>query len=209
MPLGSNIRKRRKALKLTLEDMAHRINWDTGNLSRLERGTQGTSQDRLRQIAAVLGCTIADLYQEESNVVDGPSVRGEVPVVSWVEAGNPQEAIDNYAVGHGEDILHVTVPVKRHTYALRVKNDSMTAPPGVSPSFPEGIYVVVEPDIEACHKDFVIVKSAHETEATFKQLIIDGNDAYLKPLNPNYTTKPFPRDGRISGVVREAIWKLK
>jgi SOS-response transcriptional repressor LexA len=103
-------------------------------------------------------------------------------------------------------MIEVTVPVRRHTFALRVKGDSMVDASGNGPSFPEGISIVVEPDAEPRHKRFVVVKSNDEAEATFKQLIIDGGDMYLKPLNTAYKTKPFPADGRICGVVVQAVW---
>lgn len=143
------------------------------------------------------------------NLTDGPVIRGEVPLISWVQAGNAAQIVDNYQPGQGERMVPVTVPVKQHTYALRVKGDSMTDPSGNGPSFPEGTIIVVEPDMEARHRSFVVVKTAGEEEGNFKQLIIDGGDMYLKPLNPDYKTKPFPEGGRISGVVRQAIQILE
>ena len=62
MPLGAAIRKRRKSLGLTLQMLAHRIDADTGNLSRIERGTQGLSEAMLRKLCAALDCTPAFLY---------------------------------------------------------------------------------------------------------------------------------------------------
>lgn len=62
MPLGEAIRKRRKLLGLTLQDLANRIDADTGNLSRIERGTQGLSEAMLRKLCAALDCTPAFLY---------------------------------------------------------------------------------------------------------------------------------------------------
>lgn len=39
-------------------------------------------------------------------------------------------------------------------------------------------------------------------ETTFKQLVKDGGDLYLKPLNSRYPIKPLGT-GRVIGVVRE------
>ncbi|HEY3327222.1 MAG TPA: amino-acid N-acetyltransferase [Novimethylophilus sp.] len=62
MPLGQALRKRRKALGLTLQELAKRVEADTGNLSRIERGAQGLSEAMLRRLCAALDCTPAFLY---------------------------------------------------------------------------------------------------------------------------------------------------
>lgn len=62
MPLGEALRKRRKALGLTLQELAKRVDADSGNLSRIERGAQGLSEAMLRRLCAALDCTPAFLY---------------------------------------------------------------------------------------------------------------------------------------------------
>lgn len=139
-------------------------------------------------------------YSFDKNVETGPVVRGEVPLISWVQAGAWSDVVDNFASGDSEEFVPTTVPVKRHTYALRVQGDSMTNPNGW-PSFPEGMIIIVEPEFDHEPNDFVIVKNG-ANEATFKQLIKDGSDWLLKPLNPRYPIKPLPHDAIICGVVR-------
>jgi amino-acid N-acetyltransferase len=60
--LGQAIRKRRKLLNLTLQELAKRVGADSGNLSRIERGTQGVSEAMLRRLCTALDCTPAFLY---------------------------------------------------------------------------------------------------------------------------------------------------
>jgi len=62
MPLGSALRQRRKALGLTLQELAKRVEANSGNLSRIERGEQGLSEAMLRRLCAALDCTPAFLY---------------------------------------------------------------------------------------------------------------------------------------------------
>lgn len=134
-----------------------------------------------------------------SNITEYHPPRGTVPIISFVQAGDFTEAIDNLMPGEGEQIP-VTVPVHNHTFALRVQGDSM------EPDFPEGIIIVVEPEMGAQPGDYVVAKNGDD--ATFKQLVKDGPDWYLKPLNPRYPVKPLG-ESRIIGVVREAIRKLR
>lgn len=130
----------------------------------------------------------------DMNVIPGPDLRGTVPLISWVQAGNWQEAVDNLPVGQGERI-ETTWKVRTHTYALRVKGDSM------EPKFPDGCIVIVEPEEDARNGSYVIVRQKGD-EATFKQLIHDGSHTWLKPLNPRYPIMPMADDAVICGVVK-------
>lgn len=71
----------------------------------------------------------------------------------------------------------------------------------MEPDFKEGMVIIVEPELDPLPNDYVIVKNGSE-ESTFKQLVKDGSDWYLKPLNDRYPMKPFTTDMRVVGVVR-------
>ncbi len=62
MSIGQSIRKRRKLLGLTLQQLAAQTGADSGNLSRIERGGQGVNENLLHKICAALDCTPAYLY---------------------------------------------------------------------------------------------------------------------------------------------------
>jgi len=64
MSLSLTLRKRRKSLNLTLAELAKRVDADAGNLSRIERGSQGVSEAMLRRLCAALDCTPAFLYAQ-------------------------------------------------------------------------------------------------------------------------------------------------
>jgi amino-acid N-acetyltransferase len=73
MSLGEALRKRRKALGLTLQQLAAMTEADTGNLSRIERGEQGLSEAMLFKLCAALDCSPAYLYaQAEATSGIGP-----------------------------------------------------------------------------------------------------------------------------------------
>lgn len=159
----------------------------------------GTAPTRRNQplVAKVLGLSIAELASGVANTGQ-VAMRGEVPLVSEVEAGN-YTSIDNYKPKGHFDTVSVSVEVKRHTYALRVHGDSMVSESG--DSFPEGSLLVVEPEMEAITGDYVIALNEHN-QTTFKQLVKDGSDLYLKPLNSRYPIKPLG-NAKVIGVVRE------
>lgn len=95
--------------------------------------------------------------------------------------------------------MAVTVPVKRHTYALRVHGDSMVSE--MADSFPESSILMVEPEMEALTSDYVIALNEHN-QTTFKQLMCDGGDLYMRQLSTRYLIKP-QGSTRVIGAVRE------
>jgi SOS-response transcriptional repressor LexA len=136
----------------------------------------------------------------ESNTSLGPPITGRVPVISWVQAGAFTEAVESWDT---DEWAETSAPVQRQTFALRVRGDSM------EPLFNEGVIIVVEPDLDHNPGDYVIVRNGDEaSEATFKQLVRDGGDLYLKPLNGRYPIKPLGTS-QIIGVVREMILKFR
>lgn len=173
-------------------------------------GTTTPKGKRLSLLATVLGVSVEflvtgaqTLTQAEMfvNVAPGPNVYGKVPLISWVQAGHASEVVDLLHPGDGFEWIDTTCQIKRHTYALRVRGDSM------SPDFPDGSVIIVEPEFDPLPGDYVIAKNGDD-EATFKQLIKDGADYYLKPLNERYPIKPIGHY-HVIGVVRQLVRQFR
>lgn len=181
------------------QQFAEAVGVSRGAVQQWEKpGGTAPKRSNQPQVAKLLGISVAELMSGGSNVGRGLDVRAEVPLVSEVEAGN-YTVIDNFKPkGHFETVP-VSVPVKRHTYALRVHGDSMVSDSG--DSFPEGSIVVVEPEMPPLPGDYVIALN-EASQTTFKQLVVDAGEAYLKPLNTRYPIKPLGT-AKIIGVVRE------
>ena len=144
-------------------------------------------------IAPVFGAS--NLVSHSNNVEEAPAIQGSVPLISWVQAGYGMSAVDNLQPGEGERV-ETTYRVRRHTYALRVRGDSM------EPKFPEGCIVIVEPEEDAIHGKFVIVRRNGD-EPTLKQYVEDGGSKYLKPLNARYPIEIMRQDDVFCGVVKK------
>lgn len=188
MTVGTEIRRRRKALKWTLEDLANRVDSDTGNLSRVETGKQGASEDMLRKIAQALGCTVADLFagaEGAANVAPAPLGTRRIPLISYVQAGHMTEAIDSYAVGDAAEWMLTDLDLSMNAFALRIKGDSMM------PEFREGDTVIIDPSVAPLPGDYVVAKNG-DNEATFKKyrprgINERGDQVFeLVPLNDDY-----------------------
>jgi len=129
------------------------------------------------------------------------SIEGRpVPVISWVAAGS-FSPVDT--VIHDTEVDEWLPPNKdcgKNGYGLRVTGMSM------SPHFLPDDRIYVNPDIQTFDlhtNNLVIVACAGDSEATFKKLIIEGNDKYLQPLNPNWPDQiiKLSEDCRLVGKV--------
>lgn len=80
MKIGDKIRQIRKANKMTLNELALRVDSDVGNLSRLERGVQGYSDSLIHKIADALAVPVSELFSsnETSDTVDSYSINSLV-----------------------------------------------------------------------------------------------------------------------------------
>lgn len=193
------IREGRLHLGMTEQAFANAVRVSRGAVQQWEK-PGGTAPKRSNQhrVAEVLGISVAELVTGGTNVSPGFDTRAEVPLVSEVEAGN-YAVIDNFRPSGPFGTVRVTIPVKRHTYALRVHGDSMASESG--DTFPDGSIIIVEPELTAVPGDFVIAVNSAD-EITFKQLIKDSSEFYLKPLNNRYPIKPLG-NAQVIGVIRE------
>jgi SOS-response transcriptional repressor LexA len=196
LELGQVIKQLRTAKGLTQTQLGEAIGVDRGNVSRYESGANAPDFDRLQVLADTLGMAVSDMFAraETGNVEIAPEIKGTVPLISWVQAGRWNDVIDNLHPGEGERIP-TKYRVRKHTYALRVRGDSM------EPKFPEGAILIVEPDENPEPGAFVIVRH-NGGEATFKQLMVDGDTRYLKPLNSRYPIMEVKPDAVFCGVVK-------
>lgn len=188
MNIGSEIRRRRKALEWTLEELASRVNSDTGNLSRIETGKQGVSKEMLEKLAKAFGCTVTDLFagaEGADNVSKVPLGTRRIPLISYVQAGHMTEAIDPYSIGNSEEWLLTDLDLAMNAFALKIKGDSML------PEFREGDTVIIDPSVQPLPGDYVVAKNC-ENEATFKKyrprgINERGEQVFeLIPLNEDY-----------------------
>lgn len=134
------------------------------------------------------------------NTEPGPNLRAPVPLISWVTAGAFDTANDPLLPGEAEEWLPTPRNSGKHTYALRVRGDSMTAPHGKS--YPDGCIIFVDPEKRSPSTgDRIIAKLDGTDEVTFKQFISDAGRMWLKPLNPQYPliTEQFRVLGTIIG----------
>lgn len=166
----------------------------------LRSGVEPKSARRQR-LAEFFGMSEAELLFGTSSK---PSSR--IPVIEWYAAcGNglsrPAELSSSTI-----EWVSPSCPIGPRTFALRMRDDSMTNPAGEL-SLPAGAYLVVEPDVQREHGDIVVV--CRSGEPMLGQLASLGGRTLLKPLNPRYPISELTALDAPVGVVREYSVRLK
>lgn len=230
MTVGTNIRRLRKERGLTLNQLATEIGSDVGNLSRVERGVQGFSEQILSKIAAALQVPIATLFvvdhikpkagrpETADNLMVVPydvnvssAVIGArpIPVISAVQAGQLKDMENPYSPGDGYSVEYTDQKLSRWAFALEVEGESMM------PLFKPGDRLIVDPDLAPQPGDYVIARNGSD-QATFKKYRPRGVDAKgemifeLVPLNDDYPTMRSDIEHlKVIGVVTEHRKKLR
>lgn len=193
----------------------NKIRGGASMLSQHISGNRPISMDAALAYANAFKCSLAEISPRlaeqamkahqttaEYNVTQGPDIRGQVPLISWVQAGAWSEIVDVFAVGDAEEWMPCPVKHGDRTFVLSVRGPSMHNPHG-KPSFQDGDLIFVDPDREAINGSLVVVRLDDSNEATFKQLVIDGDQRYLQALNPAWPQQIIQINGNatICGVV--------
>ncbi|USD68103.1 S24 family peptidase [Vibrio sp. SCSIO 43136] len=215
--IGERIRRVRKELKLSQQELAKRVGVSATSVVFWER-----DENKPKDLIAV--CEVlrvnpnwlktgqgereitSNIVPVESQVCSNNTA---FPVISMVSAGAWMEAVEPYHLSAVDEYLETTERASENSFWVKVIGDSMTTPSGLS--FPDGMYILVDPEVEAINKSFVVAKLKSVNEVTFKQLILEAGLKFLKPLNPNPIYQPMPINGdcKIVGVVIDAKWKLR
>ena len=207
--IGKRIAEARAAKGMNQSELARALGVTPQAVQKWEAGWAPKGA-RLREVAEALGTTVEYLLtgsitvvrkfsqEADANVEPGPDLRGNVPLISWVQAGNWEAVIDNFAPGDAEDWLPCPRKFGPHAFALRVRGVSM------EPKYQDGDIIFVDPDAQAEHGKNIVVRLDDEHEATFKQLVMEGGQKFLRALNPDWPgPKLIPINGNatICGVV--------
>lgn len=190
--IGSFLKTRRIAKGMTARQLGDKVGVSDAHIIYIEKGQRKATFEKLANIMTALGLSVDEVLSGIG--LDTPGELGrdvrrlsQIPVVSWVTAGNWKEVCDAYEPGDGGEWIDSDVPGV-NIFSLRVTGDSM------EPEFHDGEIITVNPHIDSVPGNYVIVKNS-EGETTFKQLKRYGNNWVLHPLNPKYEDQILKRGG--------------
>jgi SOS-response transcriptional repressor LexA len=203
--IAERLKQAREDKGLTQPGLAERAGVSQGTIGNVEAGLRKNPRELL-SIALVLGVepewlkTGKGPKHRTASVTDGPEIKGQIPLISWVQAGDWNGAHDPLQPGDAERWLECPVTHSERTYALRVRGDSMTAPHGNSRSYPEGCIIFVDPLRKSpVNGARIIAKLNGSDEVTFKLFKQEDGRIWLQPINPMHL--PITDHFKVLGTV--------
>lgn len=118
-----------------------------------------------------------------------------IPLVSMQEINQPNpEPI--YSNPNSTVLTNVTI--SKYGFASLLEDSSM------EPKFPAKTLVIIDPNVPYQNKDYVMVAISGKQQAIFKQILLNGDDNLLKPLNPDFPIIHLSPNDRILGTMIQA-----
>lgn len=186
LELYKNIRKYRKQMGLTQEELAKRIGYtDRSSIAKIEKGAVDLPQSKITQIAKVFGISSKDLMGNDGIDVE-PFSFSEItsiskqtfPLYDGIAAGQPRLMPDGI-----ETYVESTTDIKAD-FALRVHGDSMI---GARIYDGDLVFIREQSDVE----NGEIAAVAIGDEATLKRVYRYGDTLSLRAENPAYKEMVF------------------
>ena len=121
----------------------------------------------------------------------------EVPVVDWKEIETYLKTPEAYTVS---EHVFADPRLSEEAFAITLPDSSM------EPYFPKDSLLILDSKKPIKDRCFVLVKMAESQALIFRQLLIDGEYQYLKPLNPDLNTFPMrllSKNDNILGIMIE------
>jgi SOS-response transcriptional repressor LexA len=218
--INDRISARRRAQKMSQDELAKRIGITRVSISKWESGLNQPKGRYLNDLAEALGVTVdwlltgsgdtPELAEEQPilgyhNVEPAVIPQGNrVPILSYVQAGNWREMCEQATTFDGNvEYVSAGIDIGPRGFGLWLRGNSMT------PIFNEGDLVIVDPDESPRPGDYVVAKNGSEG-ATFKKyrprgIDENGQEVFeLVPLNDDYPTMHSDRQHiQIIGVMVE------
>jgi len=199
--IGSEIRKRRKGLGLTIEQLALQADSDVGNISRLERGIQGVSEPLAKRIASVLGCNLAELYGAAEDLpASVPIGAKRIPLYSALEFSKA----DNFTNAIAHKWLVTDIESSASCYAVDMDDPAMLSEIKI------GDRVLVDPSIQPVPGDLFAVHSYRTKQSYIRKYRALGFNAggdlifEARPIDADYPVLDAEKDVLlVLGVVVE------
>lgn len=203
--LSENLKALMREVGITVTELARQTDVGQPVIHRMASGeTDNPKVGSLSPIAKFLNVNISQLIGDEPLPEDrfkgshNPYYRSwsKLPLLSWEQAAAwPMQKIPSEV----ESYISTEAIVSDKAFAVKMEDSTML------PRYAEGTVLIIEPTIDARNNDFAAVLVNGEQRMQFKQALYDGDDLYLKPLNPDFQIRNVGKDYRVLGTMVQAL----
>lgn len=167
--------------------LARELNIPQQTLQRIVTGASAHPHlSSLRPIANYFGISLAQLKGDEALAddllsTDFPGSKlgvRNIPLVDWGDLTLDFDA-KNFSKSN---TIFIDESLGADCFSLKMNDMSM------EPYFPQGSTLIFDPDKRPKDRSFVLVVISETRTAVFRQVLVDGDYRYLKPLNPDLNT---------------------
>lgn len=213
LPLGKLVKERREFLKITQDELAHLMGYkNRSSIAKLEKGENDIPQSKLVQLAKALKTTpeyligtssppheTIELDEQPANPLHPSEKSVSVPVLGYVAAGVPIEAVENI-VGY-EEIPADWIKSRDVFFGLVVRGASMY------PNFMDGDIAIIKqtPTVES--GEIAVVQLAN-LDVTLKKIKREPNGIWLIGYNKDVYPPRFFTNEEIQSLPITILGKV-
>ena len=204
--LKANLNLLMKEAHLNAEELSRRIGLPASTIKKIRNNDDpNPTLSTLTPLARYFSLTISQLVGDEpfpESRIPGsykinPHTLNHIPLISW------QEAI---LWPIKDNVVRSTITTEheysKDAYALIVEEDDWE-------NLSKDTALLVDPALQAEHRDFIIVYKAGQKTPTLKQVLYDEGHMYLKPVTQKYNIAIFSSEHKILGVIVEYKKQLR
>lgn len=205
--LSSVLNQLLAAKKIKPMELARQTNVPQPTIQRIVAGTTTKPHpSSLEPIAKYFSINMDQLLGLEpipwlENIQKRIQARG-IPLVDWSQVTSWLDTFrSNSSNKPDSNVVISDANVGKKAFGLVIKDSSM------EPLFSIGTKIIIDPEKEVKDRCFVVAKLHESKEATFRQLIIDGSNYFLKPLSQELREMQITKlhsDDKICGILVQA-----
>lgn len=190
--------------KKNLSKLARETGGITLLAKRLKKSPSQISQTLMKNPTRKIGDKLAMIIEKQFKKPRGwldvlsSQIKQEysaIPLINWDEVATWESISDSVV---DRELIAVQNEVSSKAFALEILCDTMESPKNIS--FPKRSIIIVDPQKIPLCNSFVVAQDGNSNSVIFRQLILEGQQVYLKPLNSSYPIIKLDNKPNIYGV---------
>ncbi len=197
-PLAQNLRRLMNLNKVTEAEISRQTLIPQPTIHKILSGK--TADPRASTLKA-----LADFFKISiDELVTGIEIKRQdsrtqsIPIISWSQCINAQKTIENLNPSNWNKWI-VSEPLPSSCFALMSK-------PSMEPRFPIGTALLIDPTLKPEDGDIILVHYPNTSEATLRELSIDGPSILLSNLYGDSSPMPMRPEISTKGILVRSIF---